>query len=374
MIQRSLQKTIASRLFDGKAILIFGPRQVGKTTLLKLLTQGNDKVLWLNGDEPDVKELFAHLTSTRLKPYLGKANLLIVDEAQRIADIGLKLKIIIDALKDVQLIATGSSSFELANKVNEPLTGRKFEYKLLPFSFGEMVNEQGLLKEKRMLAHRMIYGYYPEIVNHPGDEKERLQLLTESYLYKDILVWEQIHKPDKLTKLLQALAYQVGAQVSYNELGQICGLDAKTVEKYILVLEQAFIIFRLKSFKRNLRNELKISKKIYFYDNGIRNAIIANFDQIETRKDIGALWENFLMAERQKYISYHMLWVKPWFWKTKDQQEIDYLEEADGKLAAYAFKWNPKAKYKFPRSFKETYVDSSYKLIHKENVEDFLLD
>ena len=277
-------------------------------------------------------------------------------------------------LDDVQLIATGSSSFELANRVNEPLTGRKFEYKLLPISFAEMVDEHGLLAEKRLIPHRMVFGYYPEIINHPGNEKERLKLLSDSYLYKDVLIWEQIHKPDKLTKLLQALAHQVGSQVSYNELAQLCSLDSKTIEKYILILEQAFIIFRLRSYSRNLRNELKMSKKIYFYDNGIRNALLANFNQIETREDKGALWENFLMAERQKYINNNLIWVNPWFWRTKDQKEIDYLEESDGKIKAYEFKWNSSSKYKIPSKFKENYPNSVFKIIHQNNVEEFLLN
>ena len=252
---------------------------------------------------------------------------MVIDEAQRIEDIGLRLKLITDQINDVQLIATGSSSFDLANKINEPLTGRKWEYKIYPISFKEMVNHHGLLEEKRMLPHRLIYGYYPEIVNNPGEEKEILKQLSDSYLYKDILMWEQIKKPDKLLKLLQALAFQVGSQVSYNELAQTCGMDSKTVEKYIILLEQTFIIFRLGSFSRNLRNELKNSKKIFFYDNGIRNALIANFSPAETRTDIGALWENFLISERVKALHYSNKWSNYWYWRTKEQKEIDRSEE-----------------------------------------------
>ncbi len=276
-------------------------------------------------------------------------------------------------MPDVQLIATGSSSFDLANQVNEPLTGRKWEYTMYPLSFGEMVAHHGLLDEKRLIPHRLVYGYYPDVVVHQGEEKEILKQLSESYLYKDILMWEQIKKPEKLMRLLQALALQVGSQVSFNELGQICSLDSKTVEKYIVLLEQTFVIFRLGSFSRNLRNELKSSRKIYFYDNGIRNALIANFSQVETRSDVGALWENFLVSERLKMLSYNNLWRNSWFWRTSDQKEIDYVEEGDGAIAAWEFKWNPQAKAKQPARFAKSYPDSTFAVVHSDNVDEFLL-
>ena len=290
-----------------------GARQVGKTTLIKDLFRDSDKTLWLNGDEIDVQALFENVSSTQLKHIFGNKKYVIIDEAQRIKDIGVKLKLITDQLPEIQLIATGSSSFELANLVNEPLTGRKWEYKMYPISFAEMVNHHGLLDEKRLISHRLVYGYYPDVVNNPGSEKEILKQLSDSYLYKDILMWEQIKKPEKLLKLLQALAFQVGSQVAYSELGQICGLDSKTIEKYIILLEQCFVIFRLGSFNRNLRNELKNSKKIYFYDNGIRNALIADFSLAEMRQDIGALWENFVISERRKKLEYNSIWKNSWF-------------------------------------------------------------
>lgn len=236
-----------------------------------------------------------------MKYIFGNNKTVIIDEAQRIEDIGIRLKLITDQLPDIQLIATGSSSFDLANKINEPLTGRKWEYKMYPLSFEEMVNHHGLMDEKRLLPHRLVYGYYPDVVNHPGSEVEILKQLSDSYLYKDILDWEHIKKANKIVKLLQALAFQVGSEVSYNELGQLCDLDPKTVERYVILLEQSYIIFRLGSFSRNLRNELKSSRKIYFYDNGIRNAVIANFALAETRPDIGALFENFIVSERIKF-------------------------------------------------------------------------
>lgn len=372
MVVRELEKIIKERLNTGKAIVILGARQVGKTTLLKTLFGSSKEVLWLNGDEMDVQSLFSAISATRLKAIFGNKKTVIIDEAQRIHDIGLRMKLITDQIPEVQLVVTGSSAFELANQLNEPLTGRKWEYKLYPISFGEMVKHHGLLEEKRLLSHRLVYGYYPDVINNTGIEKEILKQLSDSYLYKDLLLLEQIKKPDGLIKLLQGLAFQVGAQVSYNELSQLCGLDAKTVEKYIVLLEQAFIIFRLGSFSRNLRTELKKSRKIYFYDNGIRNALIANFNQIENRTDTGPLWENFLVSERIKYLAYSQKWVNYWYWRTKEQQEIDFIEETDGQLVAYEFKWNPLAKVKKPASFTQAYPAAQFEVIHKDNFETFL--
>ena len=374
MIKRKLRDIIEKRLFDGKAILLMGPRQVGKTTLLKELFEGREDVMWLNGDELDVQALFEGVSATRLKAMFGRKKIVIIDEAQRIPDIGLRLKLVTDQIKDVQLIATGSSAFELATKTGVPLTGRKWQYRYYPLSFGEMVDEHGLLEEKRMIPHRLIFGYYPEVVMCPGEEREILRLLSDSYLYKDVLMSDQINKPDSLVKLLQALAFQVGSQVSYNELAQLCSLDSKTVEKYVILLEQSYVIFRLNSFSRNLRNELKTSKKIYFYDNGIRNALIANFNQIEGRADRGALWENFLISERKKFLEYNRLWGNSWFWRTKEQKEIDLVEERDGKITGYEFKWNPDQKVKIPRLFLDSYENSDFQVIHRDNCDSFLLE
>ena len=373
VINRTLEGVITARLGTGKAIIIMGARQVGKTTLLKRIFADVPNVLWLNGDERDVQELFRHSSSSRLKLYFGRNSTIILDEAQRIQDIGLRMKLITDQLPDIQLVATGSSAFELANRLNEPLTGRKWECRMYPISFGEMVAHHGLLEEKRSLRHRMVFGYYPEVVTHPGSEQEILKQLSDSFLYKDILLLDQISKPDGLIKLLQALAYQIGSQVSYNELSSLTGLDAKTVEKYISVLEQAYIVFRLGSFSRNLRSELKKSRKIYFYDNGIRNAVIAHFGQLEGRLDVGALWENFIIAERKKFLAHHQHWVNNWYWRTREQAEIDYLEEADGVLHAYEFKWNSKAKTKTPHAFLNAYPGSSFQVVDPENMESFLL-
>ncbi|WP_317130650.1 ATP-binding protein [Echinicola soli] len=254
------------------------------------------------------------------------------------------------------------------------LRGRKWEYQMYPLSFAEMVLHHGLLEEKRLISHRMVFGYYPDVVKHTGNEKQILKQLSDSYLYKDILAMDSIQKSEKLVKLLQALAYQVGSPVSYNELGQICGLDSKTVDKYIHLLEQAYIVFKLGSFSRNIRNELKSRKKIYFYDNGIRNALIANLNQPEKRNDVGALWENFLVSERIKFLHYSGKWVNYWYWRTKDQKEIDFIEESGRKIQAYEFKWNPNAKVKRPNSFLKTYPESTFQIIHQDNFEEFLME
>ena len=373
MITRILSKEIDKRLFDGKAIIIQGARQVGKTSLLHSKFDGNPDVLWLEGDNLETQLLFENFSLPFAKTLIGNKKILIIDEAQNILNIGIKLKIIIDQMKDIQVIATGSSSFDLANKINEPLTGRKWEYKLYPISFAEMVAYHGVFQEYSMLEQRLVYGYYPEVVMQKAENMvEVLQGLATSYLYKDVLKWENIQKSDRMVKLLQALAFQVGSQVSYTELGRICGLDAKTIEKYILLLEQAYIIFRLNSFSRNQRNELKFSKKIYFYDNGIRNALIANFNPVNLRNDVGALWENFLISERQKKNHYSRSYANSWFWRTQTQKEIDYLEEKDGVIYAFEIKWSKNKKTSVPSDFIKSYPNAIYTTITPENFYEFI--
>lgn len=374
MIERILSKKISALLDGRKAITIMGARQVGKSTLLQMMLGERKDVMWLNGDEPDIVEILGNMTSPRLKAMIGNNTIIVIDEAQRIPDIGLRLKLIIDQIPDVQVIATGSSSFDLSNKLNEPLTGRKREFKMYPLTFNEMVSSTNLLEETRMLPHRMVYGYYPEVVCNPGEEKIILKELADSYLYKDILSMDGILKPEKLVKLLKALAYQIGSQVSYNEVGMLVGLDSKTVEKYITILEKSYIIFRLTSLARNIRNELKSSRKIFFWDLGIRNAVIGNLTQIENRQDAGALWENFVIAERMKMLAYNGSFAQTYFWRTKQKQEIDYLEEEDGKIKAFKFKWNPnKAAAKCPDSFLTAYQNPEFKVITPQNVDEFLL-
>ena len=374
MIHRQLEEQITPLLGIGKAIVIMGARQVGKSTLLETIFRDRDNILWMTGDDLDVQELFGQMTSTRLKALLGNAKTLIVDEAQRIPDIGLRLKLITDQIKDVQVIATGSSSFELASKVSESLAGRKREFRMFPISFSEMVSHTNLLEELRLIPHRMIYGYYPEVVCNPGSESVILKELVDSFLYKDILSLDNINKPDKIVRLLKALAFQIGSQVSYHEVGQLIGLDSKTVERYIDILEKSYIIFRLGSFSRNLRNELKLSRKVYFWDLGIRNMLIGNLAQVENRPDAGALWENFILAERLKRNSYAGSIAQYWFWHTQQQKEIDYLEEENGQLNAYEFKWSDKkADVRIPESFAKAYPDASFSVITPKKVDEFLL-
>lgn len=372
LIARTLKEIIENKLDSGKAIIILGSRQTGKTSLLKSIFTGRDDVLFLNGDEIDVRNIFENINTSRLKSIIGQHRYVVIDEAQRISDVGLKFKLITDQMPTVQLIASGSSAFELANKLNEPLTGRKWEYQLFPLSFSEMVNHHGWLEESRMIPHRLLYGYYPDVVNQPVSEKEVLKQLSDSFLYKDILLLDQVKRPESLVKLLQALAFQVGSQVSYSELSQVCSLDVKTIEKYITLLEQSYVIFRLGSLSRNLRSELKRSRKIYFYDNGIRNALIANFNQIENRTDVGALWENFLISERKKFNHYSGRWSNSWFWRTIEQTEVDYLEEMDGKMTAYEFKWSSTAKWKVSKTFTNAYPDAEVEMIHQGNFHSFL--
>jgi len=373
MIKRILQTVILQRIFKGKVVIIFGPRQSGKSTLTEALLNAQDKEwLYMNGDESDVRELLTNTTSAKLSAIIGNKKLVFIDEAQRIVNIGLTLKLFTDQLKDVQVIATGSSAFELSSHVNEPLTGRKYEFMLYPLSFSEMVQHHGLLKEKRLIEHRMIYGYYPEIVTKKGEESELLKLLANSYLYKDLLMLDQVKKPLLLEKLLKALALQVGSEIKYEELGQTIGSDSKTVDKYIDLLEKTFVVFRLPAYNRNVRNEIKKGKKVYFYDCGIRNAIINNFKPLISRTDVGALWENFVIAERMKMLRYQNKDVTLYFWRTTQQQEIDLIEEADDKLAAYEFKWSKTQKVRFPQTFTDNYPTAETKVISPENVEEFI--
>lgn len=376
MITRQIQADLKADLFQGKAILIFGARQVGKTTLVEQLIQPyQDETLTLNGDEPDTRELLANITSTQLKRLIGNKKILVLDEAQRIHNIGLTLKLITDQIKTVQVIATGSSSFELANRTSEPLTGRKYEYTLFPLSFAELALHTNWLEEKRLLNERLIYGYYPEVISSTSTRQaERsLKLLADSYLYKDILALEGVQKPQLLNKLVRALALQLGSEVSFSELARLTGSNHHTIEKYMDILEKAFIIFRLPSYSNNVRTELKKSKKVYFYDNGIRNAVIGNFSPVGSRTDIGALWENFLVSERKKYLAYRQdLTTQSFFWRTKQQQEIDYLESDFQGLAAWEFKWNPAARVKFPEAFLKAYPESVTAIVTPGDFESFV--
>jgi len=373
MIQRNLLKIINDDLFKGKTILIYGPRQVGKTTLLEMIINVLDqKVKLFDCDEPDVRKDLTDSTSTQLKHLIGDSKVIMIDEAQRIKDIGITLKLIADKIKDVQVIVTGSSALELSNKINEPLTGRKFEFLLLPISTAEMIRHTDYETEKRLLEPRLLFGMYPDVLNQTGNERKILSNLAGSYLYKDIFSFQDVRKPEIIENLLEALALQIGSEVSYHELGNNLGIDQLTVRRYIDLLEKTFVVFRLRAFSRNVRNEIKKSRKIYFYDNGIRNALISNFSPIKLRVDKGALWENFLVSERKKWLNNNILDTRSFFWRTRQQQEIDYIEERDGVINAYKFKWSSKEQQKFPLTFTKAYPDSKTSLITPSNYMDFI--
>ncbi len=374
MIPRSIEPRIRSFLNRKKAIVVLGPRQVGKTTLMRHLfdPQATD-IRWYNGEEPQTQELFSDLAAQRLSTLIGDAKIVVVDEAQRIASIGLAVKLLIDNNPKIQFIITGSSALELAAGISESMTGRKYEFNLYPLSFEELAAHTSLLDEIRLIPHRMVYGFYPDVVTQAGLESVHLKDLYGSYLYKDLLAYQQIRKPMVLEKLVKALAMQVGNEVSYNELSQLVGLDKESVERYIDLLEKAFVLFRLPALSRNMRNEIKRGRKIYFYDTGIRNTAINNFNPPGMRQDAGALWENYCVVERMKAIEYHGLAVNRYFWRTHTQLEIDYIEDYGGKLHAYEFKWNPKAKAKFPASFLEAYPGTEIKVITPKNIEEFVM-
>ena len=373
MIERKLSKIIQAQLFKGKAIILVGSRQVGKTTLLgELVRQSDKRILSLNCDEPEVQTILTDTNVAKLRTIIGNNELVVIDEAQKVNNIGLTLKLIVDNIKDVQVIATGSSAFELRNRLNEPLTGRKFEYQMYPISSGEFIDTFGLLEEKRTLENRLVYGSYPDIIMHPEDARRYLTELTQSYLYKDVLSLDSLRKPQLLDKLLQALAFQVGSEVSTNELARTLQTDSKTIDKYLDLLEKCYVIFRLGGLSRNLRTELKRAKKIYFYDNGVRNAVIQQFAPVALRNDMGALWENFFIAERMKRNHYSGHYCNSFFWRTTLQQEIDLIEESDGAMTAFEMKWNPSKKVLFSKSFTEAYNVKETVVISPENYLEYL--
>lgn len=373
IIKRTIKKQIEDSLFKRKVIIIYGARQVGKTTLIKEIQKGYPDIsVYLNCDEPDIREAFTEATSTEIKSFMGNKKLIFLDEAQRVRNIGLSLKLIVDSFADIQVVATGSSSFDLSNQIAEPLTGRKYEFQLYPFSVEELLELYSLPEIQRILEKRILLGMYPEVAQEGQNEaRSLLKNITQSYLYKDVLQYQDIKNPEVLEKLLQALALQIGSEVSYNELASIVGIDKKTVASYIQILEKAFVIFRLRPFSRNLRKELTKLRKIYFLDTGIRNALINNFNPFRLRQDVGALWENFLVSERLKFNSNQARDVNMYFWRTHQQQEIDYLEEARGRLSGFEFKW-ASTTFRAPKVFLKAYPGSTIKLITKENFKEFL--
>ena len=373
MIKRILQNRIEDCFFKGKAVILYGARQVGKTTLIQEIQKRYpNESLYLNIDEPDLRSYLTDATSTELKHLIANRRLVFIDEAQRVKNIGLTLKLLVDNFPDVQVVATGSSSLDLSDEIVEPLTGRKYEFYLFPLSLPELMDKYSAIELKRILDHRIVMGMYPEIVEKPDEAGSLLRNLTMSYLYKDVLQYQDIRRPELLEKLLAALALQIGREVSFNELSNLLGVNKQTVSKYVRLLEKAFVIFRLPPFSRNLRTELTKLRKIYFYDTGIRNALINNLNRIELRQDVGQLWENFLISERMKLNSNSGRYINTYFWRTKQQQEIDYIEEYEGNLHAYEFKWSPKAKYHFSKTFLRAYPNNETYIIHRDNLDQFL--
>lgn len=372
VIKRHIQDIIVSRLFKGRAVIIYGARQVGKTTLIKEIQKDYEaSSVYFNCDEPDIREALTEKTSTELKSFIGNKRLVLIDEAQRIRNIGITLKLIIDNYPEIQVIATGSSSFDLSNQISEPLTGRKYEFRLFPFSISELKQVYTEIEIERLLDNRMVMGMYPDVVIKSDEAEEILRDITKSYLYKDVLQFQYIRNPEILNKLLQALALQVGSEVSYNELAGMLKIDKKTVSSYISLLEKAFIIFRLSPFSRNLRNELKKLRKIYFVDTGIRNALINNLNPMKLRQDTGGLWENFLISERMKIFNNSSVVINFYFWRTHQQQEIDLIEEQGGSIYGYELKQNKKT-YKIPKAFLDAYPEVKVDLINKNNYKKFL--
>ncbi len=371
-IKRSIQDTVEKGLFKGKISIIYGARQVGKTTMVKEIQKKYpENSSYFNCDEPDIRDALTNKTSTEIKAFIGGKRLVIIDEAQRVENIGLTLKLIADNFTEIQIIATGSSSFDLSNKIAEPLTGRKNEYYLYPFSLVELRGAHSELEIDRLLERRMIYGMYPEITQGGEESEKKLKSLALSYAYKDILQYQYIKNPEVLEKLLKALALQIGSEVSYNELAGLVGVSKQTVENYVQLLEKAFIIFRISPFSRNLRNELKKLRKIYFYDTGIRNALINNFNAFDLRSDVGNLWENFMISERIKYNNNRSIEVNSFFWRTAQKQEIDYVEEGGSALSAFEFKWK-RDSFKKPKVFLDAYPGSAIELVNRDSYKKFV--
>lgn len=371
MIHRLLTDVLKASSLQ-KIYVILGPRQVGKTTMLEQLKQPNDSILMVDCDNYDDRLLLEDKTKTELNNLIDGYDVVMIDEAQKVTNIGLSLKMIGDLKSSARIYVTGSSSLQLTDEISEPATGRLLEYKMYPMSLTEMAQHTSKKEEQRLLQVRMIYGLYPEVVTNPKDARQLLLTIANNYLYKDILEYKGIKKPELLRKLLVALALQLGNEVSYNELSNMLGVDKETVENYIDLLEKCFVVFRLNSYSRNLRNEIKKGKKVYFYDNGIRNAIISNFAPLESRNDTGALWENLMVSERMKHNEYTGSYAQMFFWRTQKQKEIDLVEWKDGMLDTFEFKWKEGKTSRMPKDFASAYPNFTFKTITPSNFWEFV--
>ena len=371
-IPRIIENQIHQEWNSGKVIMLSGPRQVGKTTLLQKICEEKGNYLFINGDDPTNRALLSEAGELQIRSLIGRDKTVFIDEAQRIQNIGLLAKIIHDRMKDIRLILSGSSAFDLANQLNEALTGRKWAYILLPISWEELTLHYGGLQSRLQLDNRLVLGMYPDVILSDEKAEKTLLSLSGSYLYQDVLQLGNIRRPEVLDKLLFALAMQIGSEVNYNELSNTLQIDRHTVENYIHLLEKAFVIFRITPLSKNLRNELNTGRKIYFFDNGIRNAIIGDLRPLSLRSDQGMLWENFLMAERFKWNAYHGKHLRSYFWRSYQQQEVDYIEEINGHIYAYEFKWSEKKNAKVPKTFISGYAPIETKIISPSNFIEFV--
>lgn len=375
IIKRTLQDKISERIEPNKAILLFGARRVGKTVLMReLLKTFSGKSMLLNGEDYDTIALLNERSIANYKHLLEGIDLLAIDEAQNIPDIGSKLKLIVDEIEGVRVIASGSSSFDLLNKTGEPLVGRSTQFRLHPFSQNEISQIENALETRQNLESRLIYGSYPEVVTLESFERKAdyLRDIVGAYLLKDILTIDGLKNSGKTRELLRLIAFQMGSEVSYDELGRQLGMSKNTVEKYLDLLSKVFVIYRLGAYSRNLRKEVVKAGKWYFYDNGIRNALIGNFSPLAIRQDVGALWENYLLSEKIKTAHNNGKTKEFYFWRTYNNQEIDLIEESYESLSAFEFKWGDK-KPSAPASFSAAYPEASYEVINKDNYLNFIL-
>jgi len=374
MIDRYHQN-LAQYLEPGRVLVIYGPRRVGKTTLLNsFLSKVNTKYRCDTGDDADARKALSSESLSEIKQYVGDNKLIIVDEAQRIPNIGTGLKLIVDHIPGVQVVVTGSSSFALAGQVGEPLTGRKRTISFFPLSQIELAKHYGIFDLKQKLADTLVFGSYPAVETASTKEKKRgvLEELVDSYLLMDVLAFEKIKNSNIVRDLLKLIAFQVGNEVSLREIGALLGIEYKTVARYLDILEKAFVLYNLRGYSRNLRKEVTKKSKYYFYDNGVRNAIISNYNSLDLRDDIGRLWENFLVIERLKAQAYLPIHTNNYFWRTWDQKEIDWVEEREGKLFGYEFKWGGRKVYKVPKTFIDTYKNASVEVITPDNYLPFV--
>jgi predicted AAA+ superfamily ATPase len=375
-IDRAIKNAFLKKMSPNKVLLLLGARRVGKTSFIEHLIKEEIKepVLELNGEDISTVEILKQRTVENYKRLMGKHKILIIDEAQKIQDIGQILKLMIDKIEGIKIIATGSSMFDLANKLGEPLTGRKVTFNLYPLAQMEYSEEENIIQTKSLIEERLIYGSYPELIKYESNEEKAAYLneLVSSYLLKDILEYDGIKNSSKMINLLRLIAFQIGKEVSLDELGKQLGISRNTIEKYLDLLSKVFVIYKVSGFSRNLRKEITKMSKWNFYDNGIRNTLIANFNPIAIRNDIGELWENYILSERIKYQHYTGMIVNNYFWRTYYQQEIDWVEERGGNLFAYEIKWRNNKKVKVPSAWKESYPKSKYSVITQDNYFDFI--